>query len=74
MVTAEGETVCGFILMLVLRRLLMVYFNQEMGSVGGGSSLRVCCLSFAVIVSVKAGAHKLLFNCMANIVPSFVSA
>lgn len=32
-VTAEGETVSGFILMLVLRRLLMVYFSQEVGSV-----------------------------------------
>lgn len=32
-VTAEGEMVCGFTLMLVLRRLLMVYFSQEMGTV-----------------------------------------
>lgn len=32
-VTAEGETVCGFTLMLVLRRLLMVYLSQKVGSV-----------------------------------------
>lgn len=32
-VTAQGETVCGFILVLVLRRLLIVYFSQEVGGV-----------------------------------------
>lgn len=76
-VTAEGEMDCGFILMLVLRRLLMVCFIQEVGGVAREalrSLLRVCWLSLTVTVSVKAGAHKLLFNCMANTVPSFVSA
>jgi len=34
MVTAEGETVCRFIIMLMLRRwLLMMCFSQEVASV-----------------------------------------
>lgn len=52
----------------------MVYFNQEVSGVAKGGSLRVCCLSFTIIVSVKAGAHKLFFTCMGNTVLTFVSA
>lgn len=54
-VTTEGERVCGFILMLVLRRLLMVYFSQEVGGVAGAALGQVpesvlaqsysCCVS-----------------------------
>lgn len=32
-VTAKGEIVCGFILVLVFRRLLLVYISQEVGGV-----------------------------------------
>lgn len=53
-VTAEGETVCEFILMLVLRRLLMVYFSQELGSVAEealGQSQSVLAQSYSYYAS-----------------------
>lgn len=72
--TAEEKTVYGFSLMLVFRRLLMVYFSQEVGSVARGALRQVSegVLAQSYGYCVKAGAHKLLF--MANTVPSFVSA
>lgn len=54
-VTAEGETVCGFILMLVLRGLLMVYLSQEVGGVArevlGRVSESVLAQSYGYCVS-----------------------